>query len=496
VAEITAEVLTMSEHPTASELQGLVHGELTRERAKAVVRHLLSGCDPCISQVAPYASILLDVVGLGRATGGALPQRSASDAGAVRARPAGAARPPRAAAEPDETLLGNAYDRAIDRAFAAVMRHGENAMRVGARAHQLVSRLSADEIAALRDLPPELRGYSGFEALVERSWAVRRDDPPSMVKLAELASAAAAGLADEGFSAGQVHDFQARAATELANAYRVMDRLGEAQITLDAARRHFRAGSQDRLLAARLLEVEANVHADRDELDAAFATLEAALRIYRRYGDPHFAGRCMIKKGLFSVLAGRHREATDALAEGLERIDPRQDPLLAVSAVHNTAFCLVESGRYREARALIWRHLALYNEHAGRQDRLKLRWLQAQIAAGLGDLARAERVWEEVRQGMREAGRPYHVAVTTGELAHLTLRRGDAPRARALALEAAQLFRGIDLKPQALAAMADLQADLERSSAQPAAELVEAVLRLLRDSAPDRQIGNLAARSA
>ncbi|HVR09804.1 MAG TPA: hypothetical protein VMW75_17305, partial [Thermoanaerobaculia bacterium] len=396
--------------------------------------------------------------------------------------------------EPDRTLVENAYDRAIDRAFAAVMRHGEKAARSSAKAHEALAQLGGEGLDRLRELPADLRGFAGYEALLERSWAMRREEPKLMVKLAELAATAAAGLGEEGFSAGQVKDFQARAASELANAYRVMDRLEEAQSSLEAARRHFAEGSQDRLLGARLLEVEANVHAGRGELAAALTALDAALRTYRRYGDPHLAGRCLIKKGLFTTPTGRRQEAIELLTEGLGMIDPGQDGPLVLAAVHNTAVCLMEDGRCREARSLLWRHLGLYEQHAGRQDRLKLRWLQAQIYAGLDDLGRAERAFEEVRVGLREAGRLLAEAVATVELASVRLRQGRENLARDLALEGAQLILGLAINRDVASALEGLRSRLEKSPVATT-ELVGQILQLLRDAAPDEQ-PSLLVRSA
>src|SRR5258708_20106133 len=313
---------------------------------------------------------------------------------------------------------------------------------------------------------------------------MRREDPKLMAKLAELAVTAAAGLAAEGFSSGQVRDFQARAAVELANAYRVLDRQQEAQSSLEAAREHLREGSQDRWRAARLLEVEANIEGDRGALDESFRALDAALKIYRRYGDPHLAGRSLIKKGLYVTRTGRQREAIELLTEGLEMIDPRQDGPLVLAAVHNTAFCLMQSGRCREARSLLWRHLGLYEQHAGRQDRLKLRWLQAQIYAGLGDFARAERAFGEVRVGLRESGKSHSEALATAELATVTLRRAPEAEARMLACQAAERFLSLEVSAEAAAAVTMLKAKLERA-AGPTAELVDQIMPLLRDPAPE-----------
>ncbi len=514
----------MSEHPTAAELEGLVRGDLDREEARSVVRHLLHGCEDCLARVAPYAGSLLDGINPAheaRAAGGpglhpgpagplappSIPPPAATGAGAGSAalqpsplprsgasespvRPSALLaelfRSPRArrgattasgstppaiepASEVDSTLLANAYDRAIDRAFAAVMRHGESAARSGARVRQLVAQLTADQLFALspRDLPAELRSFSGYEALLDRSWTLRRDDPRQMVRLAELAAMVAAGLGGDGFSSGQVEDFQARATIELANAYRVVDRLQLAQATLDAARAHLRAGSQDRLLGARMLEVGASIHGDLEDHDAAFAALDAAVRTYRRYGDPHLEGRCLIKKGLYKAHAGRQQEAIELLGAGLEKIDAAQDPQMALAAIHNTAFCLMSSNRCREARSLLWRHHGLYQRYAGRQDQLKLCWLQGQIYAGMNELDHAERALEEARRGLREAGRGHNAATATLELAEVRLRQGKESEAGRLGLEAAKLFLDLEVTAEEAAAMKLLEGQLEAALASP-----------------------------
>ncbi|HEV8580230.1 MAG TPA: hypothetical protein VGX68_14275 [Thermoanaerobaculia bacterium] len=41
-------------HPAGQELERLIRGELPREEALGVVRHLLSGCRECISLAARY----------------------------------------------------------------------------------------------------------------------------------------------------------------------------------------------------------------------------------------------------------------------------------------------------------------------------------------------------------------------------------------------------------------------------------------------------------
>src|SRR5215472_10577741 len=46
------------DHPTTGELEGLLHGRLSREQTRGVVRHLLTGCAVCRAAIATHAHLL------------------------------------------------------------------------------------------------------------------------------------------------------------------------------------------------------------------------------------------------------------------------------------------------------------------------------------------------------------------------------------------------------------------------------------------------------
>ncbi|HXO41296.1 MAG TPA: hypothetical protein VN999_07610, partial [Thermoanaerobaculia bacterium] len=140
-----------------------------------------------------------------------------------------------------------AYERAIDRALASVVRYGTEATRESKRVKQVLAVLERKGVAGFCEMPAHLRGLAGYEALLERSWSLRFDDPRQMVQLCELASVVAAGLSPSRYGGERVRDFQCRAAIELANAYRVIGRPAEAQAALNEALEFFRMGTQDRL---------------------------------------------------------------------------------------------------------------------------------------------------------------------------------------------------------------------------------------------------------
>src|SRR5262245_60120171 len=49
----------MTEHPSVPELESLLHGTLTGERLRFVVRHFLRGCPECVRTLGPQVMALL-----------------------------------------------------------------------------------------------------------------------------------------------------------------------------------------------------------------------------------------------------------------------------------------------------------------------------------------------------------------------------------------------------------------------------------------------------
>lgn len=49
----------MSDHPKHGDLEGLVYGDLSRERTRSLVRHLLHGCEGCGVELVRRGGLLL-----------------------------------------------------------------------------------------------------------------------------------------------------------------------------------------------------------------------------------------------------------------------------------------------------------------------------------------------------------------------------------------------------------------------------------------------------
>jgi tetratricopeptide (TPR) repeat protein len=477
----------MDHHPTTTDLERLLIGGLDRAETRFVVRHLLAGCPACRAHIAKHANLLFP-----RRHAAALAHCSAAEMQAQRLAPAKASRTcstseVSAAPGASEAALDVAYDRAIDQALTSVLRYGAHARRESDKVSQVLQMLAAGGIAGFCQLPHHLRGLAAFEALMERSWGLRYDDPRQMVQLSELATVVAAGLGVNLHGAEQVRDLQCRAAIELANAYRVTGRTDEAQASLNEALGFFRLGTQNRLLAARLFVVQGQVSGDRRNFDTALAAFDSAIGLYRQSGEAWQVGDTLIKKGLYTGYACRTEEGLKLLTEGLALIDPATHPELALVAAHNIANILVDSARYREARTLLWRHLPLYSQHGGRSLRLKLKLLEGRIHAGIGEAARADRDFEEARHGFMECGQPYMAALVLLDLAALHLQQGRDEDARNEALQAADVFLGLNIGREAAVAMMLLKSTVKFRLAATAA-LLEDMAQFMRSAEHDPQL--------
>jgi tetratricopeptide (TPR) repeat protein len=412
----------LSDHVTPEDVQGLLAGSLDRKRVRGMVAHLLGGCASCQSAMLPQVQSLLS--------------------------------PP----EPEVEIpaaLGSAYDAAIQRALhgarQAVRQERQPAV------DEMRARLSRLGTEGFLAAPRRLRGLASVEALLQKSWELRQDDPQKMLHFALLATIEAGKLDPGILDAAQVDDLRCRASFELGNAYRVANRLQEAEEALGEAGEFFRSGTGDSRLKARLLDVQASLYGDQRRFDRCFATLDVVITLYRELAENHLAGRALITKAVHTRYANDTAKAIELLQEGLSLIDPEIDPKLAVNSAHNLAWLMVDCGRYRDARRTLWASLPHNSRHIGHLDRLKARWLEGRVNAGLGKLTEAERDLQAAREGLEAAGLPYTAAIAALDLAELELRRSCPEPAEALALQAVGTFLSLKISREAQTAVLFLE---------------------------------------
>jgi tetratricopeptide (TPR) repeat protein len=415
----------MTGHPDRANLEAFLRGGLPAHENKAVLAHLAGGCPRCKEQMAPFTTAMFEPV----------PE-----------------------AEPVLTPeMDAAYDTAIANAFARVLRVAE-AMQPG-----------REDLAG---------SWSLCEALLERSRELRHDDPAEMLRLAKLARQAADHLVPEAHGRPAVQDLRARAWAEMANACRVNDDLPQAEAAMAWAMELHGEGTGSPLLLARLADLSASLFCDQRRFREAFRMLDTAHILYRQQGETHEAGRVLIMKGLYTGYTGNPEEGLQLLSQGLAALDRERDRRLVFHTLHNILLFRVELGELAEAQRQIERMHPLYGRHAGPLERVKLRGIEGKIAAGLGDYARAEALFREVRRELDAAGLGYQAALISLDLASVCLRLGKKAEVRKLVDEMVATFRAVGVEREAMAAMLMLTDAVEKD--QTTLELLALVSGVLQ----------------
>ncbi|HZI74597.1 MAG TPA: hypothetical protein VFD73_11385, partial [Gemmatimonadales bacterium] len=162
--------------------------------------------------------------------------------------------------------------------------------------------------------------------------------------------------------------------------------------------------------------------------------------------------RAVLKLGLYTGYSGEPEKALRLLQRGLKMVDESFEPEIVFFAVHNQLWFTVECGRYEEAQKLVFLNRWRY-QGAARLNRIKLRWMEGRIDAGLGKHERAVDVFREVRDDFAEASQDFPSALTTLDMALSLLRLGRAGEARDVVLEAAQTFRSLEIEREMLLAV-------------------------------------------
>jgi tetratricopeptide (TPR) repeat protein len=433
----------VSDHPTPAELEGFVWEDVPVERKREIVVHLVRGCAQCRATLAPhYAGIL----GLAEPPERALTLREESD-----------------------------YDIAIDRAYAAAFRASEELRE--ARKREALAFLAEYSLDELPEAPPHLQGVPLFEALLERSWSCRHENPDEMIRLADWARRLAEKIQPDTLRGQRAEDLQCRAWIELGNAHRVADHLDQSESALSQATDLFLLGTRDELLAARLFDVQASLLSARRRFDLAITALDLVFAIYRRR-DKHLAGRALISKGVYTGYDGDAEGAVRLIQQGADLIDRDRDPRLLFLALHNQARFLVDCGRLREARIVLWRLKGHGLDPGGHVNELKVRWLEGQIYAGLNDFDRAEMALRTVQQGFEEAGLVYKAALAGLELGAVLLRKSKRQEGAETVMASASVFLSLGIAREASASVLLLQKAFEKQKLELA--LLEYVIGQLR----------------
>lgn len=363
----------------------------------------------------------------------------------------------------------DSYDAVVRRAFAKAKKHERLHRRQLDQAQRGVELLLEGGYSRFVEQWPERLGdLTGYQALLAGAQTVIFDDPREAAKMAGAALAISRDLSRDLYGEKLVHDFQARAAAEYANALRAGDRLSEAEAELEAAFDLARRGTGSPWLEAHILFLSASLHGTRRRFDEAYVALGSAFALFMELGDRNCAGKALIKKALYAHVHGHSEVAAKENRAGLELIDADEEPKLAVIARYNQVEFLSACGQFREAERQLFESRSAIEAALGRVEKTKLAWLEARIDAGLDRFESAERRFLSAREGFAVLGMQYHAVVMGLELSHLLLRQGRTDEAASFALEAEQVCQQVQVQREMLAAVATLAECFRRKLATPA----------------------------
>jgi tetratricopeptide (TPR) repeat protein len=263
------------------------------------------------------------------------------------------------------------------------------------------------------------------------------------------------------------------AAAHGANVLRVSGDLGAADVTLEEARRLWRAGSDPGgvLDPGRILHLEGALRRDQRRLPEALALLDEAATVGR---SPE---RALLQKGYTFEVMGEYEQAVKTLLRAAPLILQQGDPRLESILSGNLALNYCHLGRFEEASLLARQVCAVALETGDEIEALRMTWIQGRIAAGLGRTQEARSLLAQARRGFAARGMRYDVVLALLEEAALLLEEGRGADVKHLTRELTVLFDAKGVHREALAALRLFQEAVEQERAT--ADLARRVLRYL-----------------
>jgi tetratricopeptide (TPR) repeat protein len=437
----------MNNHPTRAALEGFLWSRLSPRENQAVLAHLIAGCPRCRSEMEPLATAML------------LP----------------------GAQEPElDSALDAAYDAAITTAASSALERVQQIQREREEVQRAPLAAPADE---------RVWTWGACEALLEQSHSLRLDDPQGMLRCANLAVLAIEQLDPAVYGETALADLQARAWAGLANAYRILEDVPQADAAMRRALEHRGQGTGDPLLLARISDVAASLASYKQEFSAAFRMLDISYALYQEFGDYHEAGRVLVLKGLYLGHMNEPEKGIGLVTRGLEMIDGERDPHLAFQALYNLLCLWVELGESAAVAAHFERARPLCEHYPGRIERIKLDAMLGRIAYELGDLDRAAAGLARAASQFDELGMGYWASLATLDLANVRLQQGRPREVRALLGHLVRNFGVLGADSEIMTGLNLLQKTLEIEQLGRAVEIAGKLSKSIRETLMFHRIG-------
>jgi tetratricopeptide (TPR) repeat protein len=416
-------------HPTSEALERFVLGQLSTPEMREIARHLLTGCRQCHEATASLWE----------------PAKEPEDPLDLALEATG-----------DENVAED-YDAVLDRVFERVIAVeallAEQRAAGGKLFDELV-QVPAERRHLLVSNSSRFRNRMLCERLIEESHKAGFEDPYRSIELAQLATLVADRLSPENCGGGEVLDsLRARAWAHLGNAFRVTTDFASSERAFAVAESLLREGCIAPLDRARVLGLLASLRRAQRRFAEAIQLLDRVAAIYKKLGQWSFLGRTLLQKSLAYSDAGDVEAEMRLLRQALDLIDPQADPRVFLTARHNLIHALHDTGRPREAFALLFHTRPLYLKAGGRIDLLRLRWLEGLVAFGMQRIEQAEAAFREVREAFVELELGYDAALASLDLAGVYAVQRRTVDVRQVAEETLAIFQAHNSHQEAMAAL-------------------------------------------
>jgi hypothetical protein len=283
------------------------------------------------------------------------------------------------------------YRRAFQAAYASLSQVAQRLAEVRGAAPALYRELARHPAEQRRLLVRNGGRFSSWglaELLLAEAQRRWDEEPAAAEQAARLAVEVLGTLAPERDSRPFVEDLKARAAGWLAQAHLAR---GEEQAAADAlrqARGHLARGSGDLLEEAHVLEVEALLERARGSLDSAVLAQRRAVVAFRRAGENALAAQALLGEAALCREAGETARALSLLVRARDLLGGREAPRLLLSIERRRISLLRETGREREAAAVLAEARRLALRLGDRAELLRLRQAEGR-APGLPEVMRS-----------------------------------------------------------------------------------------------------------
>ena len=180
---------------------------------------------------------------------------------------------------------------------------------------------------------------------------------------------------------------------------------------------------------------------DEGRLDEAAALLSHAAFLFQKEGSGHEEGACLTLSGLLALERVTFLEAAEYFETALLNLDVQSQSWLTCGSLLGLALSHLGRGYPAEARNTREQAWRVYSESL-HEDDVWLRWLEGQIAVGLGDTTEAESLLGSVRRKFLTAHRLPEATLTTIDLAQAFAESCRRAEAEFLVQELAETLKG------------------------------------------------------